>query len=390
MTTDPIYLTDGTNIDDLFTTYPNTTSFIFQNGNYYMTNILKIKIPNISFIGATSSKYVHIFQTNPDRDGIAVSADNFTMKNISVHDTFDGRIPLTVANCDSSTVTGCYFYGSSTTFAIYYAGPKVATGQPTLDAYSSNNLDQKHNFSNNVVYSKWSGDAVSFSLQHNSVFSQNIIRGGKVAVYMCKKTKVHNNVIYDSTSNGLYISLPSHKVNITRNKIYECQDSAVKIANQQEHGPFTPTDYNLNISNNFIYDAQDYGMEINDLLTSTLTSNTITNTTNFGFYMLRCNNLNVSNNIIAYFTVAFWLEQSNNCTINANSLYGVYPFLGLEVSKLVTSTTNNIINNSINGYIDPNNFYGGDSVNLNTINNNNYSPYLDYNTELSFIKFKMN
>ena len=377
----------NSNIDNILIDNPTIDTFIFEPGMYYLTKILKITRPNVNFTGTTNAKDIHIFQTNVNQDGINVISHFFYMSNISVHVEHPAYVALIVANAHNSIIENCYFYGNPTTFTVYYAGPSVNAGIDTINAYNNNNLDKSNIFRNNVVYSKWSGDSVSFSLQLNGTFFKNIIRGGKVAVYMCKRTTIRNNVIYDSTSHGVYLSLPSHNVTINKNKIYECANSAIIIKDQVEHGVFVPTPYNINISENFLYDAKFNGIEANNLITATLNNNKLLSSDNNGFYFLNCSDVRIISNTIAYFNVAFWLENTNNCTIDNNSVYSVYPSYGNNVVKFVNSIDNTVSNSNINGTMATNTFYGGNTVNNNTISNDIYNQYYSYNNELSIMKF---
>lgn len=384
-----ILVTPGATIDDILPANPDAIYFYFGAGNYYITDILKITRSNISFIGLTgNSKDVHIFQNNVNRDGINVISDGFIMKYISVHVPHDNRIALIVASASNTLIQYNYFYGNKTTFSIYYAGPRTLTvGQSTLDAYDGNLLDKKNYFQNNVVYSEWSGDCVSYSLQRNGKFTTNIIRGGKLAVYMCRSCTVTNNTIYDSINEGIHVSLPTHKVNITNNKIYECQAPGIKLSNQVEHGAFVATPYNINIKNNYIYDSKSNSIELNDALDCVISGNKLISSELYGIYMLRSNNIAISDNKISYFKVCVWVETSSNNEINNNTFLSVYPDEGNNIVKLTTdSNNNNIHDNTSMGkviytkYIIPSQTVG--NVELN----NTHTEYYDIAQELTIMK----
>lgn len=389
-TLDPLTLIVTVNpssfIDDIFTANPDILIFHFPDGNYYLTDILKVTVPNISFIGTSGNpKNVHIFQNNTLRDGLAINANNFNMQYISIHDSHDGKIALTVAGSSNNTVQNCYFYGNKTTFTIFYAGPKnLLEGVSTLNAYSSNNLDMNNVFKNNVVYSQWSGDCVSFSLQVNGIFNNNIIRGGKLAIYMCKKSNFTNNIIYDSINSGIHVSFPSHNLNIVSNKIYECDASGIKLSNQVEHGTFTTTPYNITIRNNYIYDAKVNAIELNDANKCTIRTNKFISSETYGIYALRCTNLTINNNKISYFQVAFWLEATTYCNLFQNTCMSVYPDEGQNVVKTTPDSNNNIVyDNNVYGKI----IYDKYALSAgNSEYNNAYYEYYDIGEEANIMK----
>ncbi len=385
-----ITLTPNTNIDNIFTSNPTIKTFIFPTGNYYLTDILKITKNNIKFQSLTkNSKDVHIFQTNSSKDGIAIiGCSGVSIINISIHDTFSGKIALTGASINNCKITGCYFYGCEDTFTIYLAGPSTLTaGTNTLDAYNSSTIDNNNLFKDNTVYTKWSGDSVSFSLQNNGNFLSNIIRGGKVAIYMCKNTIIRNNTIYDSTTNGLYISLPSHNLIIDKNKIYECNNSAIKMTNQVEHGTFTPSNYNIAISNNYLYDAKIYAFEINDAIGLEIFLNKSISTDIFGIYLLNSDNIIIHDNKFSYFTIALWLENTTNTSTYSNRFYSVYPSQANNVIKLVNNSNNNqFLNNIIKGKIIYDYFSVDSSCTGCTETGNAFDEYYTHDEEIDIMK----
>lgn len=377
-------------LDDMFTILPNVKTFIFLPGDYYITKILWVIKPGVKLTSSTGiARDVHIFQQNPGADGIVIrNCDRVELTNISVHNTFSGKIALTIAGSNNTITNGCYFYGCDDTFSVYYAGPTDLTeGISTLNGYFSGNLDNGNIFTRNVVYAKWSGDAVSYSLQKNGVFKRNIIRGGKIAVYMCTDCSIKSNIIYDSTSHGIFLSLPSNNVLINKNKIYECSSSGIKIGNQMEHGPFTPIPYNISILSNKIYDTKFYGIEMNDGNKIIVSGNNMISTDIHGIYAYRTIDLDVTNNKISYFRVAVWLENASNINVKNNNFNVIYPDPSLNVIKL-TNNSNNISfeNNSVNGLLKgPVSTFDSSCTNFIT-NNNTLDKYYTFDEELQIMK----
>lgn len=370
-------------IDNIFTQYPTITTFVFKPGTYKITRVLSITKPGIKLLGLTGqAKDVHITQTAA-KDGIAIRRNNVILQDISVQCVISKMVCLTVAGCSNTVVAGCHFYGTNDYFDIYYAGPTGLTeGNSTLDAYNNFNLDTGNVFYNNIVYSSWQGDSVSFSLQYNGKFTKNFIRGGKVAVYMCRSSNIYNNIICDSTTNGFYVSLPSDNTLIIGNKISNVTYSAVKVANQMEHGTFTPYDYNILIKHNTLFDSGTFGIELNDSYAIDIVDNDIVSGQTVGVYALRSMNILVKNNSIAYFNYGVYFTNVSGCKILSNKIISIYPKLGTGGIKLENNiyTISNVINN--------NTFMGqykyattilGDAS--NTASNNTIQPYYTIDDE---------
>jgi len=382
-------VTPSSTIDDIISANPYVSTFKFPAGNFYLTDILKIDINNITFIGMTSkSSDVHIFQNNDQKDGLDITANNFLMRYISVHVTYDNKIALTVADASNTSIQNCYFYGNKTTFSVYYAGPRTLTqGQSTINGYNNNKLDMNNTFTDNVIYSEWSGDCVSFSLQIKGLVNRNIIRGGKLAIYMCKKCTINNNIIYDSIGEGIHISLPSETLNIISNKIYECDTSGIKISNQLEHGSFVPKKCDITIKNNYIYDSKFNAIELNDTIGCVIVKNKLISTENFGIYVLRSTNVSTYENKISYFSVAIWLEGSSHCNIYKNLFMSVYPDEGSNVVKLtIDSNNNNIYDNLTKGHILYDNYIIPSQTTGNLEYHNTHVEYYDMSDEINVMK----
>lgn len=375
---------------------PNINLVTLLPGKYYLTDILKITKKGFRLEGDGTSDQIHIIQTNPDKDGISIEADNVVIRDISLHVPHSKKVALTVASSNKTTVTKCQFYGNQDFFTIYYAGPSNLTaGVSTLEAYQKRALDQKNVFRSNVVYTNFSGDSVSFSLQKNGIFSQNIIRGGKVAVYMCLNTKVTGNHIYDSSSQGLFISLPSHDLEISRNNIYHCNQSGITIKRQTEHidpsGELDKaSDYNIIIDSNTIYDNNFIGIEINDGRAFTISKNKFLHNQFRGIYQLNCQDIKIISNSFSYFSIAIELINLTGCEISLNEFYSIHP----QISEKALVMLNIDDFKNLNNKISYNNFYGlyvtpihdPDPDDTNIISDNTNDEYYSYGQEVSVIK----
>jgi parallel beta-helix repeat protein len=363
------------NIDNILTDNPTITTFIFGPGTYNITNILKILTNAIRFIGNTGSpKDVHIKQT-ANYDGIFLGADNIIIQDLSIHCTVSGRSALITADVNNTVVAGCYFYGPSDHFCVYYAGPSSLTqGTSTVNGYTDYTLDYGNVFYKNVVYSDYSGDSVSFSLQYTSQFVGNFIRGGKLAIYMCRTCNLYNNIITDSTTNGIYVSLPSDNLAIMCNKIYNSNYSGFKMAKQMEHGTFTAYPYNIMIQYNKIFNSHIYGMELNYAVNTSITHNKIVSGQTMGIYSYSGTNLSISANKIAYFNHGIYLEATSNSTVSENDMMSIFPNLGQNGIKItndsnsITVSDNNMRGNYVYDLI-------ADSGSLDTVSSNPVIPY---------------
>jgi len=382
-----INVKQNSNIDDIIINNPKTKIFKFREGDYFLNDILLITEKDIKFKGIGDASKINIYQNNVNKDGLDIEGDNFVMENISIHVPHDDKIAITVAGCNNTIIKKCIIYGNANTFSIFYAGPQIHAGEETINAFMENNLDNGNKFLNNIVYSKWSGDAISFSLQSNGEFYNNIVRGGKLAVYMCRNTIVKNNVIYDSTSEGIYISLPSQNVKILNNKIYECESSAIKTADQLEHGIIVFSDnHNISISKNKIRDSGVNCIELNNAKCMTIDNNKITGTNNILLYSLNSREIFFSNNDCAYFKIAIWLEKSYKNIISDNKFYSLYPYQSEYIIQYYSSKENEMINNTIRGMFQNEELVNGNSIADNIYDNNDYKKYYTYKEEIKMLK----
>lgn len=370
-------------IDNIFTQYPTITTFVFKPGTFKITRVLSITKPGIKLLGLTGqAKDVHITQT-ASKDGIAIRKDNVILQDISVHCVISKMVCLTVAGCNNTVVAGCHFYGTNDFFDIYYAGPSaLVAGQNTLDAYTNYKLDTGNVFYNNIVYSSWQGDSVSFSLQYKGKFAKNFIRGGKVAVYMCRSCNIYNNIVCDSTTNGFYVSYPSDHLLIVGNKVSNVTYSAIKGADQMEHGTFTPYDYNILIKHNTLFDSQMYGIELNDSFAIDIIDNDIVSGQTVGILASRSMNILIKNNSIAYFNYGIYFTRVSGSRILSNKIISIYPKLGtggIKMENNIYTISNTVTDNTFVGQYQYATTILGDASNTGT--NNTTQPYYTIDDE---------
>ena len=373
-------------IDNIILLNPSINIFVFSPGNYKLITILKINKNGIKFVGLTGiAKDVQVEQTM-NFDGILIQGNNIVLQDISLTCTFSLRNCLIAASANNTLVSGCAFYCTNDTFGVYYAGPSTLTqGQGTLDAYTNYNLDTGNIFYNNIVYTDFSGDSVSFGLQYKSQFVNNFIRGGKVAIYMCRTCNVYNNTLMDSTTNGFYISFPSDNLLIVSNTIGNTTYSGVVMKNQMEHGSFTTYPYNIFFRYNTIFGSKFYGLEINNAKDVTVSNNTIVSSTSIGIYSYASDTVSIISNKIAYFTFGIFFENGDFSTIKSNKILSIYPNIGNNGIKLTNTSTDDIVKS--------NNLYGSYKYDLiansgtgNTISSNGHIKYYTINEERNVYK----
>lgn len=340
-------------LDNIFLSNPTVKTFVLMPGSYNIISVLKLK-SNIRLIGFTGkAEDVHIYQLKV-LDGISLMGSNIVLQDISVHCEYSLKVSLTTASVNNTVVTGCHFYGSPDYFAVFYAGPSyLLAGQSTIDAYNTYALDIGNVFYNNVIYTTFSGDGVSFSLQYMSQFVNNIIRGSKLAVYMCRTTNIYGNTFFDSLSNAIYLSFPSDNIPIIGNKIYNSSHSGIKMANQLEHGAFTPSDYNILIKHNLIFGSKLYAIEMNNSNDIKIVNNKLVSGQTMGIYSYSGTKINVSKNKIAYFMYGIFLERTSGSVVDSNKFTSIYPYVARSSIKVANdgiSTSNMFSNNTMNGF----------------------------------------
>lgn len=361
------------NLDNIVSMFDEYNVFYFKQGNYYLSDQLNIIQDNISFIGMTdNANDIHIFQTNSTKNGLNIKGDNFIMTDISLH--VDEAIALTVANSNWSIVEHCHFYGSNNTFTVFYAGKDY--NDNIFNEFNNNNMDSNNYFNFNIIYSKWSGDCVSFSLQYNGSVRNNILRGGKIAIYMCSNCIVSNNKVYDSASHGIICSLPSKNINIINNLIRDCTDAAIGVKMQTEHGPYYEKKQQIMIIGNTINDTKSIGIEINDGDDIKIKNNKLFWTSTTGIYLLNSDTCNVENNTVSHFDIGILLDiNCKNNNISLNKLYSVYPDASKHCIFVENDTENNVItNNHASGICT------SDKIKVLGINTNTNNAEQDYHT----------
>lgn len=371
------------NLDNLFEQYPLENVFYFEPGTYYLSQQLNIVKPNIQFIGLSyDAKDVHIEQQNIDANGMNVRADNFTMTHISVHVEDGEMVCLSHSGCNWTNIQNCRFYGSSTNFTIYFAGPQFVAGENTINGYLNDTLDMYNCFDNNIVYTKWEGDSVSFSLQKYGSVRNNIIRGGKLAIYMVKDCMITHNNIYDSYAHGIIVSLPSYNLEISNNFIRNPVSAGINVRLQAEHGEYINENHNINIKENTIIASKYIGIEINNGHSINIANNFIKCTEQFSIYLLQSTQNTITDNICVQAIRGILIDADcNDNIVSNNHIFSVFPKMSDHAIAVLDNCSNNTISD--------NQFSGRytstvikDITGNNSFNNNSETTYHDYHDEV--------
>lgn len=403
-----------TYVDDVINNAQNGDTILFNKGNYYVKTSIKIlNKKNITLRGITGNPSdVSITQIGTVRDdngkkiyldGIAItSSDYITLDSITFMVERKKGIPvcLSVNGCTHVQVVGCRFYANKNTFAVYFSGPTDIKGETeTLDAYYNDELPQCNTFEKNIVVSEYDHDGLVFGLQSNGTLRNNIVYGCRIAVYMVRDTLAHGNYVYDSASNGIACSLPSHNLNVTNNVIERSVATGIRLTTQLEHGATDADDFHINIVNNRISDCLN-GIDVEESYNVSINKNKITNCRENGVTTVDVRYSEIGENIITNCNVGINICRKTMYTnVYNNTIYNYLVDASSNNGILIDKNTchNFVRNNEINinnptyGDIGENTFIKEnttddiDNVNMdigNTIENNIIKNCFDFYSHL--------
>ena len=342
----------NSNIDDLVQRHPNVTHFFLHPGKYHLTRQLEIDRDNIVFAGLGDAGDVHIVQDTPDANAIVIKGSYVALNHVSIYCEHGSGIALTHSNVSYVQVEHCQIFGSETYFAVFIAGRSHAVGSATIAGFEAGELDSHNTFDNNIVYCKWSGDAVSFSMQKHGSVRNNIVRGGKLAVYMTQDCVVANNRVFDSTSHGIICSMPSRRLRVQNNMLYRSHASAIAVRPQAEHGDYTPADNaEIVVEGNVVLSCEYIGIEVENVRGISIVNNRLRNIKNIGIYLLRARDCLTRHNRLISFARGVMIDvESTRCTVRDNWLYSMYPNEAQHAVLVETSASDS--------HIDGNALYG--------------------------------
>ena len=354
----------------------NLRKIIFRNGHYEIEQPIKID-KNYIEISSENDDPTDVIITNSKINGYVIILSNchhVTIRGLTLSAKMNTSIALTVENSNHTLVEKCRFFGGDDHFTVYYSGPKLDAGPPTLNAYDNDILNVNNIFYNNIIYSNWNGDTLAFSLQKFGKVYNNVFCGGKIAIYMVKDSEIFYNKIFDSHSHGIVVSIPSQRLVIIGNYIQSSTSSAINLMNQIEHGPYNgiiPIEgHQIVINANVIEDSKHIGIELTDANTVEIKQNVISNSVN-GIYLHKSKSCKVYENNIksCHIGIAIDVESENNL-VSENKILSYYPVLTkwAIVSHLNTSD-NKVTDNSFLGQYSSNAIedFGIDNTFLNNV-----------------------
>gem|GEM_PF-3014128 len=344
-----------------------SNKFYIRNGSYSLSDTIILSTPDISILGESNTNTI-IRQLNPAAVGIRILSDNISVKDIYL-DNQIGREGIAAYDVNNVTIQNCTIYGSNSNSAIAFYGKNVPNEN---DAVTNNNLCENNAIIDNIIYSNLiydSKDGIFFSKQKNGLISNNTIDGSRIAFYLSNDSKISNNVVINSESNGIRYGVPAYNNTIENNTIENTKASGIVVVRNDTGS--TDNAYrasNLILRNNYITKTRYFGIEISNLKDSQIENNTIAESDFYGIYLLFADNLMVHKNTI---------KESNLCVINGalwswntadnsgifldymvqNSVFSENiieneadcPF-GIKIQSGGTNINNQIINNVISGY----------------------------------------
>lgn len=341
-------------------------------GNYKLNNMINIDKPNVNLIGEDKN-CTKLIQTNPNSDSIGVhKVSNVIVENLTIDNSANGNSAFSEGNSNNVMLENCILYGQDTNnFTVYFAGKDYPTSisENPVKGLENNDLDNGNQMINNTIYSKFTGDGVSFSCQSNGSVINNKVYGTRIAMYICSNCAALNNTIENSSSNGINISIPSVSDVISGNTIENSQTSAIAVSAEKEY-PVPQSYYgnNITISNNNIKNSNYMGIEVKQLAKSYISNNNIDTTLNNGIYLLLTDGLTVDrNNIInsgnsknkknlwgwdENLNSGLFMDYSVKNSVVANNIIRNKEFscpFGIKEQKDNLNTQNSVINNYILG-----------------------------------------
>lgn len=372
------------NIDDLLDKYMDVNTFYFDDGEYELTKTLIINREGVRMVGlGENAGLVKIKQTSTTDSVISISANNFGMEYITVDGEGTDGICLNHGNAEWSTIEKCYFYGNATGHTVYFGGPYYDSNTTSaIDLFQNDGLNKYNTFNNNVIYTKDGGISLSFNMQQDGSIRDNIIRGGKLSIYLIKNVLVTHNYIHDSSEQGMSISTPIQNVNIYNNKIRKCNASGINIKIPDDMIAHKNLNQDIKINNNIIEYCNYIGFEINGIDNMEIKDNVMKWISEFGLYILKSSNLTVTDNTIIQYKRAVHVDiESDSNTISNNTCYSVFPTISehaIVVEELATNTT--IENNLIYGQYVSTTVKNSSPTTVE--NNNTYEEHVSFNNDV--------
>ena len=207
---------------------------IVQAGVYRVDQQVTFEHPG-THVRGVSAEEVRFVQTTQNQDLFVVRADNVTVSTLTLDTTTAGQAAFVEQGANNVTLQDAVVHGGDQIFSIYFAGPDVAAGDATLDAFDRGALSRGNRLLRTTITSDFVGDSVAFTLQAEGEVRENTLTRGMLALYMLQDVECVDNLIETSATNGIFISLPSRDLTVTGNEIRDAAYSAIIIRPQVEH-----------------------------------------------------------------------------------------------------------------------------------------------------------
>ncbi|GFH61517.1 hypothetical protein CTEN210_17993 [Chaetoceros tenuissimus] len=331
----------------------NTCNEIYiENGTYLIENTIDIKRP--IHISGESKENTILQKIGGGSLLLVIRTQDVIVEKLTLdaytNDSDDDPIyeAFGVFGSNNCTLLDCLIYGSNHMFAVFFAGPYVDAGKPTIDAFEAGDLDSGNVMEGNYVreYSKL--DIVSFSLQKNGVVRNNVVEGGVISFFMTRDSECIGNRIENSMTQGIFVSVPADQNLILNNTVINSAAARIKVAIQVDHVvdpdadhkvSLTPTSYRAKgivINKNRIQSSNFFGIEMTNTVKAKVESNSILNSALSGIYLLRVDETTLSKNSILHFGKECFDE--NFSKFNAG-IWGDYKTKSSDISfnKIIAS-----------------------------------------------------
>jgi hypothetical protein len=364
-TKDIAQVTVGANNDGDYNSLSSAISagesdILMLDGVHVIPSAIQITSPNISIQGQSKSGTI-LRKSGPTSLLLIVNTENITIRELTLDArTFDSDASqiweaVGCVNCQHTTLADTIVYGSDHMFAIFFAGPtnQYGAGQATIDAFDANLLDDGNVIENNMIYSNFPGDVLSFSLQRNGRVTNNRVVGGMISFFMNKDSSCNGNTVSNSNSAGIFVSVPAENNLLDGNTVYNSRGSGMVVRRQIDHvdsttgQSLTPTTYRapgIILRNNNILGSRFMGLEVDQTIEALVEGNTITSPDFSAVYSLRSNDMKVVSNTLEDFGQCLERTPIWQWDIHQNS--GVY-FAEYMVNSTIQS--NNIVNATSSG-----------------------------------------
>jgi hypothetical protein len=352
---DTVIIPDGFTVVDQYNsgTYINETinqlldsgvkNIFIKDGIYNLNGMININKSDVVLKGEDKNNTKLIQTTDSDSIGV-IGVNNVTVSDLTIDNSTNGRASFSEGASSNVTLKNTIVYGQDANyFTVYFAGKNYPDGisNDPVQGLENDDMDTNNSMIDNTIYSKFDGDGVSFSVQKNGLVQNNTITGTRIAFYMCKDSKVINNTIKNSTSNGIAISVPSINNIISGNIIDSSKASGIKVSAELEY-PVAQSYYgkNITITSNTVKNSHYMGIEVSKLSGSNISNNSVQTTDNIGIYLLLSDTLTVNQNNIS--DSGYSIVDGNVWGWNENLNSGIFIDYKVQNSIIDSNTLTNI------------------------------------------------